>query len=231
MIPVFMCRSKRKVKRFWSQRKTLHRKLCWWPPPFSGCRSFPGRIVNPASPFSPSFWRLLKSQGGLIAAEITIKGKSLVVSNYCQPLSPLRPVVATAKRKSPLCDYRYQAGSQPACHLASKVVDILISFHTGAMDVVLALVITSGTKGAQSQPHSNLMWGLPKWPKSRLQDQRDTSTCIEKLEISVNNSVVLKMPPFLHNRYRCHWISMSSKCRYKWIVSVMKEGTWSKCYT
>lgn len=70
-----------------------------------------------------------------------IKGKLLVVCNNYHPLSPLRPVVAIAEEKSSHCDCRCQAGSQPEYHLTSRVVDLLISFHTGAMDVVLAQVI------------------------------------------------------------------------------------------
>lgn len=71
-----------------------------------------------------------------------------MVSYSYRPLSPFRPVVDIGEIKIPHCDYRCQAGSQPECHLASKVLDLLISFHTGAMDVVLAQVIASGTKGA-----------------------------------------------------------------------------------
>lgn len=58
-------------------------------------------VVNPSSPFFPNFWRLLQSQSGLIAVEMTITGKSLMVSNYCRLLCPLRPVVSIAQRKVP----------------------------------------------------------------------------------------------------------------------------------
>ena len=68
------------------------------------------------------------------------------------------------------------------------------------------MVIASGEKGARSQPLSNVMRGLLNWHKPKLQDHRDTSTCTGKMEIAVNNRVVLKMPSFSQNKYWCHWL-------------------------
>lgn len=144
-IPVFIYRSKGKVIEDPETRETLSEESCddnfslptRQPPVFPGWGSLPAVIVNPASPFPPSFWRPLQSQSGHNSrwnhhqGELT-DGFQLLVP--CWPPSPLRSAVAVAWRKSPHCGYRSQAGLQPKWHPASKAMDLLISFRTAAME-------------------------------------------------------------------------------------------------
>lgn len=87
----------KKSKKILKPEKNCSRKAMLMIPTIFRLWFLSSCFVNSASSFSWNFWRLLKSQSGLIAADIPIKGKLLVVSNNYHPLSPLRPVVAIAR--------------------------------------------------------------------------------------------------------------------------------------
>lgn len=147
MGPVFLCRSKGKLIEGPETREQLSEESCddnsslptRQPPAFPGWGSFPLilALLIQLLLFPQTSGSLLQSQSGHNhhwnhhQGELT-DGFQLLVPRW--PLSPLRSAVAIAWRKSPCFDYRSQAGSQPKWHPASKVVDLLIAFHTAVME-------------------------------------------------------------------------------------------------